>query len=149
MRVTTTLGWWERERGEKQSTPSITSTADSHQPKRSRLAHCSQSDMPQRKEKTSTWPYSPSTGTSRRHPLQGCLQSTRADSGKGWEASDRVWKVLRHSRVVQLGWYTCQGRGEVLRNPCFSYARNAFWLCDITSQQVANAEATALVLPHL
>lgn len=54
MRVTTTLGWWERERGEKQSTPSITSTADSHQPKRSRLAHCSQSDMPQSKEKTST-----------------------------------------------------------------------------------------------
>lgn len=38
LRVTTTLGWWERERGEKQSTPSVTSTAHSCQPKRSRSA---------------------------------------------------------------------------------------------------------------
>jgi len=89
LRVTTTLGWWERERGEKQSTPSITSTADSYQPKRSRSARCSQSDMPQRKEGTST-PALP-----RGHGPAG-HRGSNLPAGRGW-------KALEDARAQQGG----------------------------------------------
>lgn len=126
----------ERERGEKQSTPSITSTADSHQPKRSRSAHCSQSDMPQRKEKTST-------SALPRHavPSRATRGGSKLPAGSGWRGSNHTGKILWHSGVIRLSWGTRRARGEVLRSSCFSYLRIASGLCDITSWQGPNTEA--------
>lgn len=132
------LGLVERERGEKQSTPSITSTADSHQPKRSRSAHCSQSDMPQRKEKTST-------SALPRHavPSRATHGGNKLLSGVGWRGSNPMGKILWHSGVIRLSCGTRRARGEVLRS-CFSDLCVASGLCDITSWQGPNTEAPVL-----
>lgn len=100
------------------------------QPKRSSSAHCSQSNMPQCEEETSTRTLllmaPPDTVPHLGGDTWGQPPREKPACGRAWEGCDHIWKMLWHSRVAQLSWGMHHYTGKVVGSCCFCYRCAAF-----------------------